>query len=339
MEVDAFHARMADFESVLLARPVRSLGDMLMVLPGVDYFREQCPNARIDIVVERHMAPILEGEGMRQIYTYDHDVWRRPWELVALMHRIRKAHYDLAVDCGFGSNSSATFAAVSGATYRIGAVRSGTAPCFHLSVGMPHPRMAVRTRWTYFTEQVGLPRAGDYVQMHLTDEEDAWAEQWYAEQSVDLAAESVVIVAPGGRERGRGRRWPWEKFLEVSHEMAARGHRIVFLLGPEEAEFLPRIQAEGPEGNVIVDRQPLRKAAALLSKALLYIGCDSGAAHLAGSVGTPILVIFCVPNYDTWGPHERQGSHYYDPGDRPLSDLYAEAESMLANPPAGPPDS
>jgi ADP-heptose:LPS heptosyltransferase len=69
----------------------------------------------------------------------------------------------------------------------------------------------------------------------------------------------------------------------------------VLLEGPDEAGVAGEIIGEmrgGAAPTAVQLRGPLGEAAALLERAALYVGSDSGLAHLAAAVGTKAITIF-----------------------------------------------
>ncbi|WP_368419994.1 glycosyltransferase family 9 protein, partial [Rhodovarius sp.] len=91
---------------------------------------------------------------------------------------------------------------------------------------------------------------------------------------------------------------------------ALAGHGIVILGGPgaAEAAMVAPVLAALPGAVDMVGKLSLPEAAALLSRASLYIGNDSGLMHLAAAAGAPTLGLFGPTNAEEYapsGPHAR----------------------------------
>ncbi len=73
-----------------------------------------------------------------------------------------------------------------------------------------------------------------------------------------------------------------------------RGARVVVLGGPgDEAAAEPVLQRLGPERAFSgVGKLDLLAAAAVVARARLYVGADSGLGHAAAAVGAPVLSLF-----------------------------------------------
>ncbi len=77
--------------------------------------------------------------------------------------------------------------------------------------------------------------------------------------------------------------WPAERFVEVARKLS--GLEPVFLAGPgdDTAPF---------ESFRVLKNEPLARVKSLMSGASLFIGNDSGPAHIAAAFGVPVVVLF-----------------------------------------------
>jgi ADP-heptose:LPS heptosyltransferase len=115
-----------------------------------------------------------------------------------------------------------------------------------------------------------------------------------AEAVLAPLAGPVLVVHPGAGARAK--RWDVAGFVQVAHWWRAEGGAVVSLVGPAEAGEPPALGA--PE---LRDR-PLLDVAAVLSRAVLYLGNDSGVSHLAGAVGAPGVVLYGPTDPYRWRP-------------------------------------
>jgi heptosyltransferase III len=86
---------------------------------------------------------------------------------------------------------------------------------------------------------------------------------------------------------GVSKRWPMERFRAVA---ASLGVSVKWVAGPEEAL------------ENAVRFEDLYELACWLASARAYIGNDSGIAHLAAAVGTPVVAIFLSTDPSVWTP-------------------------------------
>jgi heptosyltransferase III len=93
--------------------------------------------------------------------------------------------------------------------------------------------------------------------------------------------------------------WPSERFGEVVAELAGAS-RWLLVVGPADREAARPLLARG--GAVEARTLPPRVLGALLSRAGLYVGNDSGVSHLAAAYGAPTLALFGPTDPAQWGP-------------------------------------
>jgi ADP-heptose:LPS heptosyltransferase len=115
--------------------------------------------------------------------------------------------------------------------------------------------------------------------------------------SVGIEADDEFIAIHAGSARtvlATAKRWPPAKYAELIGLLREETDaKIVLLEGPDEAgvadEILSELRDDVP---VIRLTGPLGDAAAILERATLYVGSDSGLAHVAAAVGTKPVTIF-----------------------------------------------
>src|SRR5580704_4922387 len=107
-------------ESFLVVR-LSALGDILHTVPAVAALRAAHPDAKIDWVVERKWAPVLEGSpAIDEVIPFDR---RSAWGAFECVERLREDRYTCAIDFQ-GLFKSSILAALSGAPRRIGFERA-----------------------------------------------------------------------------------------------------------------------------------------------------------------------------------------------------------------------
>lgn len=89
------------------------------------------------------------------------------------------------------------------------------------------------------------------------------------------------------------RAWHAERFGAVAGELERRaGLRSVLLGAPADAPFHRAMREVCPEAVDLAGKTTLRGMAALIARARLFIGNDSGPMHVAAAVGAPIVAVF-----------------------------------------------
>ena len=89
--------------------------------------------------------------------------------------------------------------------------------------------------------------------------------------------------------------WPAEHFLVVAKRVAESGLKPVFLCGPGE-------DASPFKAFETVHGLPLEQVMGLVGGASLFVGNDSGPAHIAAACGVPGAVLFAGSDPVIWSP-------------------------------------
>ena len=125
-----------------------------------------------------------------------------------------------------------------------------------------------------------------------TDREREVAEEFLCRHRIEPQAPVVAIHVGSGGTLGIHKRWPIESFLELEAGLMEifPGGRIILFRGPGESDidFAPFTE----KGCILVENFTLLEIAALLHRASIFIGNDSGLAHLAASQDVPSVVLF-----------------------------------------------
>jgi heptosyltransferase-2 len=118
----------------------------------------------------------------------------------------------------------------------------------------------------------------------------------------------LAAIHPGSG--GERKNWPVDRWQALGDWLLARKEpgrpRLLIIGGEADAPALKALRAHWPQepgGDVLFAQDlPLPHVAALLARAELFIGHDSGISHLAAAVGAPSVVLFGPTDPDIWAP-------------------------------------
>jgi heptosyltransferase-2 len=109
-----------------------------------------------------------------------------------------------------------------------------------------------------------------------------------------LAGAAFVAVAPGAAH-GSAKRWPAESFGALCRQLArALGQPCVLVGSARERALGAAVRRHAGRGDLVdlTGRTDLASLIGVLARARLMIGNDSGAAHVAASLGRPAIALF-----------------------------------------------
>src|SRR6266568_4565322 len=129
--------------------------------------------------------------------------------------------------------------------------------------------------------------------------------------SPELVPTGTPVLAIGPAANWRGKQWRAERFAELAARLTAPGGilpgaRVAVLAATHErAQAAPLLAAVPAERLIdLVGGVDLLTAAAVLRRAALFIGNDTGLMHIAAAAGTPTLGLFGptqAARYAPWG--------------------------------------
>jgi ADP-heptose:LPS heptosyltransferase len=119
--------------------------------------------------------------------------------------------------------------------------------------------------------------------------------------SSHVPAAPFVVLHPGTSVPARA--WPAPRFAATAEALAAAGHHVVVTGSPSERRLTAEVV--GPtESTDLGGRTTLPELAAVLAAADVVVVGNTGPAHLASAVGTPVVSLFAptVPA-QRWAPY------------------------------------
>ena len=108
-----------------------------------------------------------------------------------------------------------------------------------------------------------------------------------------------VVVFPGASVPDK--RWPLERFGELSEKINESGYEVVVVGGVGDVDLAEQI-AERCGGMNVAGKTSLPQVARIILGAELFVGGDSGLMHLAVAVGSKTVSLFGPSNPAKWGP-------------------------------------
>jgi heptosyltransferase III len=132
----------------------------------------------------------------------------------------------------------------------------------------------------------------------------------FADEVLGTAGDAGPILALGPTANWGAKIWPADRFADLARALtdpggALAGARVVVVGGPGEREMAAPLLRSIPRENLVdLMEVPVLDTAAVLARASLYVGNDSGLMHLAAASGAPTLGLFGPTrdeNYAPWG--------------------------------------
>jgi len=266
-----------------------ALGDILHTVPAVAALRAAHADARIDWVVERKWAPVLEGSpAIDNVIPFDR---RSVWGAVECVQLLRENLYTCAIDFQ-GLYKSSLLAGFSGAGRRIGFdrawARENGAAMFYTERVIPAGRHVAELNYS-LAERAGALRPAK-PEYPLRVPAGGAASVRARLHDLGIRGE-YVVVGPGGSWRAKC--WPAERFGQFCREIAKRfDMSVVVIQGPgEESVAEETVRAAAPARPAIL-ATTIEELMGLLAHARCAVAADSGPLHLAAALGTQVIGLY-----------------------------------------------
>ena len=278
----------------VLIRTPNHLGDCIMGLPMINETREAYPGAQISVLVPEHLAELFySNPGVDEILTIPMQYVHGLMAVMKIKDIIAPHNFDVGyiLPPSFGAASGFKLA---GVHERIGYVADGRRLLLTKPLPLPAPLNSEHRSTVYFN----LLRRGsgaeiEYVKpkIFLADTDQARSRDLL--ESFDIGPENRYAVV-AFRAVAESRRWGSERYMDLIEELIDRFNLSVVLVGSNDDQKTGDEMVTMLDDDRVVNlagKTSLRELAALCATAKVFIGNDSGPAHLAAAVGAPIVVL------------------------------------------------
>jgi heptosyltransferase-2 len=283
----------------ILVRATNWVGDAVMSIPALRAIRGRWPNAEIVILARPWVADLYRGQGYAdRILIYETKGKHKGfWGRERLARALRREKFDVAV-LFQNAFDAAWVAWRAGIPERIGYARDGRSWLLTRAIAIPTKGEAPDHETYYYLEL--LRRAGwlehlpriDEISIAVAEEDRQKALQRLF--ATGARKNAVRIAFASGAAYGSAKCWDPERYAALADRLIAAFDADVILFGaPQESGMAARIAgAMCHRAFNLVGATPIGELPALLSTCRLFIGNDSGAMHVAGAVGVPVIGIF-----------------------------------------------
>lgn len=306
----------APMNSILVVR-LGHLGDVVHALPAVAALRDAFPSARIGWAIEERWTDLLSAAGARSASTGNpekplvdtaHLVSTKAWrgsplssatwsEAAENLRAIRTARYDAVVDFQ-GLWKSGLVARWSAAPVRVGFRRPrelGVSRLYTRRVA-PRRRHVIEQNLELVETLTGKPSSSVRFPVPRDEAAEAWCEQELARRGLTAFA----ILSPGG---GWGAKlWPAASYGRLARLLADQASLPSLVnVGPDQNSLGELVESVAGDAAQAIGCSVARLVA-LLRRASLVIGGDTGPAHLAAALGAPVVALFGPTSPERNGP-------------------------------------
>lgn len=286
----------------VLVVKLRSIGDTVLSTPSLIALKRFLPHAEIEILVEDWVAPVLQGfDAVDNVIS----VGKGSAERLKTAWKLSRRKYDVAINL-HGGTTATMFVRASGARHRVGYSN------YQYPFLYNHLLSSASDFWqqerTHSAEQqlalvgfAGVP-VEDRPKSRLSVTSDALSliEAKLEKSAIRNPLSAIALLHPSTAFFTK--QWPTEYFARTAEFLAEKGLHAVAVGSKGEDKVLDDLKRLSSIPVTTFDELTLPEITALASKARIFVGNDSGVAHIAAAVNTPSVVVFGSSNRDHWRP-------------------------------------
>jgi heptosyltransferase-3 len=286
---------------VLVVR-LRSIGDTVLATPSLYALRRFLPGARVDVLLEDWVAPLLEGSAEVDCVV----TVRRKSKTSRLQvaRELRAEAYDVVYNL-HGGSTAALLTRATGARHRVGYAGYRYAS-LHNHAAPPSSELWGQEK-THSVEQqlallgwTGVP-VSDRPATRLAVKPEASARIVQKLSDAGLVeGQPFALVHPAAAFDTKT--WAAENFARIVEHLAARGIASVAVAAPNESAVVEAVRSNSRAPLAGFTDLSLPELTALAARASLFVGNDSGVAHVAAAVEVRQVVVFGSSNVAHWRP-------------------------------------
>ena len=298
----------------ILVIKFRHIGDVLLSTPLIKNLKLNYPNAEIDYVLNKDCIDMVsQNPSINKIFAYDRKEIRSKNLISRLIEEFRfvksivSNNYDLVINLTEGDRG-AIICKLSRAKTRLG-IRS-------------------KNRWvTYLLKPYTIELDPDYC-VHTIEKDlkfinalngnifEKKVEIFYSNEDKKSVEEicqqyklkNFIIVHPVSRWLFKC--WDNQKFAKIIDYIQEKMQIPVVItasLAPKELQIVNDLLDKCCTNPInLAGKLSLKKLAALISKADLFLGVDTAPMHIAAALETPVIALFGSSDPKLWGPWDNK---------------------------------
>ncbi len=333
-----------DRARILLIRPDH-LGDVLLATPAMRALRAARPSAEIHALVGPWSADVLEPcDALDRVLTLPFPGFSRtpnanlrsPYQLAwATARQLRSLRYSAAVVLRPDHWWGALVTWLAGIPIRVGYALPDGEP--FLTQALPWANEHAVLQNAHLVERLTngpLEESALTLSYTVAGEDRAWAEGYLSDAGLREDERLIVLHAGAG---ALVKHWEPERWALVADRLARQADARIALTGGEaEMQLTHAIAQQMQEQPIMLAGETrIGTLAAVLERAALVLGPDSGPLHLAAAVNSPTVALFGPADpaeFRPWGPEQPHIVLTSDIGCRPCRILDWNGDSLDNHP-------
>lgn len=280
-----------------------AIGDVCNAVAAVQAIQRRWPEIKITWVIGKVEAMLLDGLPGVEFVIFDKKAGLQGYQELRATLKGRK--FDVLLQMQVALRASIASLCIK-ATYKVGFDKKRAKEGQWLFANrriraqkQPH----VLDGFMAFAEVAGVTDLVPRWQMPIAQQDISWASQHFDRDR------RTLIITPAASKAERN--WPAERYAAIADYAGDKGWNIILCGGPTEAEQQLGQQiikhcATKSEKTVplnLIGKTSLKQLLAVLKQADVVLAPDTGPAHMAVTVATPVIGLYAHSNPERTGPY------------------------------------
>jgi heptosyltransferase-1 len=284
----------------ILVIRLSAMGDIVMASPLIKCLRTRYPDAHICWLVQSEFAQLLTANtGLDDVITLPRGEWRSLWkarrwlQLAGEMYRfsreLRQHKFDMVIDLQ-GLLKSGIWARISGASERIGlGSREASGILMTRTIDRPKGDERIGSEYRHIAGELGCDSDDYAMQVVLSYADEQYATQLINKHNLNRGYCVICPFTTRPQKHWVSAYWP-----QLAERLRLeRGIKTVILGGPENEATGDAMATGHPVAMINMSgKTSIRQAAAVISRASILVGVDTGLTHMGIAFGVPTIAIF-----------------------------------------------
>ncbi|MGX9418665.1 glycosyltransferase family 9 protein [Vibrio sp. RC27] len=275
-----------------------AIGDVCNAVAAVQAIQAQWPETKITWISGTLEAQLLEGLDNVHVIVFDK---KQGWKAYqSLWRTLKDERFDALLHMQYALRSSiATFGIK--AKYKLGfdRTRSQDGQTWFTNVKVPSPSSPhVLDGLLAFATELGIEDVTPKWKLHYSNDDLHWATQHIT------SSQRQLVVVPAASKAYKN--WTVQGYVDVINYAQQQGWKVILAGSPAniEIELAQEIEKQLTQPVLnLVGKSRLKEMLALIDLAQLVIAPDTGPAHMANALDTPVVGLYAHHNPERTGPY------------------------------------
>ncbi|ELJ8871944.1 TPA: glycosyltransferase family 9 protein [Vibrio parahaemolyticus] len=275
-----------------------AIGDVCNTIATVQAIQKQWPTTQITWITGKLEAQLLAAIEGVEVIVFDKKAGLDGYK--ALWKQLKGREFDALLHMQYAIRASVATLGIK-AKYKLGfsSDRSQDFQTLFTNVKVPSPQsLHVADGLMAFAHQIGIPNTELDWALSYSAQDQEWAENHVS------CDKSNLLIVPGASKAYKN--WNAEGYIDVIHHARAQGWNVILAGSPAQVELdlADAIQSRLEEPCLnLVGQSSILQMLALIDKVDMVIAPDTGPAHMASAMNTPIIGLYAHHNPVRVGPY------------------------------------